>query len=86
MHHHGVTFYFGSSKVCSLAILETCFFYDRDKQIAATDYYIYFYISVLFPSTVVYTSINKFYSFRIFSLLFYYTTIAYHVGLNAVLG
>ena len=37
-----------------------------------------------------FTSINKFYSFIIYrhilSETFYYATIAYHVGLNAVLG
>ena len=25
VHHHGVTFNFGSAKVCSTAIFETCF-------------------------------------------------------------
>ena len=40
--HHGVTFSFGSTKVCSPAIFETCFSYDKDILIAATDYYMYF--------------------------------------------
>ena len=35
--HYGVTFNFGSAKVCSPAILETCFCYDKDIWIAATD-------------------------------------------------
>ena len=35
--HHGMTFNFGSAKVCSL--FETCFSYDKDTWIAATDYY-----------------------------------------------
>ena len=35
---HGVTFNFGSAIVCSLAIFETCFSYDRDIWIAATDF------------------------------------------------
>ena len=47
--HHGVTFSFGSAKVCSPAIFETCFSKDKDIWIAATDYYMYFYIIVLFP-------------------------------------
>ena len=47
--HHGVSFNFGSAKVCSHAIFETCFSYDKN-------------------------------------IWFYYATIAYHVGLNAVLG
>ena len=28
--HYGVTFNFGSAKVCSPAIFETCFSYDKD--------------------------------------------------------
>ena len=35
--HHGVTFNFGSAKVCTPAILETCFSYDKDMWIAAND-------------------------------------------------
>ena len=41
MHHHGVTFSFGSAKVCSPAIFETCFSHDKDFVIAATDYCIH---------------------------------------------
>ena len=36
--HHGVVFNFGSAKVCSPAIFETCFSFDKDIWIAATDY------------------------------------------------
>ena len=39
--HHGVTFSFGSAKVCSPAIFETCFSFDKDIWIAATDYCIH---------------------------------------------
>ena len=63
--HHGVTFNFGSAKVCSPAIFETRFPYDKDIWIAATYYYMYCYIIVLLS----YSPINKFYSFIIFSLL-----------------
>ena len=66
--HHGVTFNFGSAKVCSLAIFETCFSYDKDIWIAATDYYMYFYMIVLFPLTAV-LQLIKFYSFIIFGVL-----------------
>ena len=59
--HHGVISSFGSSKVCSLAIFETCFSLNKDIWIAATDYYMYFYIIVLF-SIVIYSPVNKFYS------------------------
>ena len=38
---HGVTFNFGSTLVCSPAMFETCFSYDKDILIAATDYYVY---------------------------------------------
>ena len=38
MYHHGVTFNFGSAKVCSPAIFETSFSYDKDIWIAATDH------------------------------------------------
>ena len=51
--HYGVTFNFGSAKVCAPGILETCFSYDKDIWIAARDYYMYFYIIVLFPLTSV---------------------------------
>ena len=56
--HHGVTFNFGSAKVCSPDIIETCFSYDKAICIASTDYYIYFYLSVLFPLTVILQLIN----------------------------
>ena len=56
--HHGVTFNFGSSKGCSPAIFETCFSYDKAIWIAATTYYMYFYIIVLFPLTAILQLIN----------------------------
>ena len=51
--HHGVTFNFLSAKVCSPVIFEMSFSYDKDIWIAATDYYMHFYIIVLFPLTVI---------------------------------
>ena len=51
--HHCVTFNFGSTKVCSPAIFETPFSYDKDIWNAATDYYMHFYIIVLFPLTAI---------------------------------
>ena len=56
--HHGMTFNCGSAKVCSPAIFETCFSSDKDISIAATDYYMYFYIIVLFPFTAILQLIN----------------------------
>ena len=52
---HGVTFNFGLAKVCSPAIFETAFSYDKDIWTAATDYmyYMHFYIIVLYPSTAI---------------------------------
>ena len=63
--HHGVTFNFGSAKVCSPAIFKTSFSYDKDIWIAATDYRMH---NCSFPIDS-YSPINKFYSFIIFSLL-----------------
>ena len=40
--HHGVTFNFGSAKVYSPAIFETCFSYDKNIWMAAADYDMYF--------------------------------------------
>ena len=54
--HHGVTFNFGSAKVCSPAIFETCFPYNKDIWIP--DDYMHFYIIVLFPLTVILQLIN----------------------------
>ena len=54
--HHGVNF--GSAKVCSPAIFETCFSFDKDTWIASTDYYMYLYIIVLFPLTSILQLIN----------------------------
>ena len=46
--HHGVTFNFGSAKVCSPAICWTSFSCDKYIWIGATDYYMHFYILVIF--------------------------------------
>ena len=52
--HRGVKFSIGSAKVftCQL-IFETGFSYDKDIWIAATNYYVYFHIIVLFPLTSI---------------------------------
>ena len=46
------------AKVCSPAIFETSSSYDKDIWIAATDYFMHFYIIVLFPLTAVLQLIN----------------------------
>ena len=57
--HHGVTFNCGSAKVCLRAIFEISFSYDKDIWIiAATDYYMHFYIIVLFPFIAILQLIN----------------------------
>ena len=56
--HHGVTFNFGSAKLCSPAIFEICFSYDKEIWIAAADYYMYFYIIVLYPLTAILELLN----------------------------
>ena len=58
MQRHGMTFNFGSAKVCSPAIFETCLSYDKDIWIAATDDYMYFCIIVLFRLTAIHQLIN----------------------------
>ena len=55
---HSLTFSFGSAKVCSPAMYETSFSYDKDIWIAATDCYTYFYIILLFPLTAIFQLIN----------------------------
>ena len=57
--HHGVTFNFGSAKLCSPAIFETSFSYDKYIRIAVTDYNMHFYILMLFPSTAILQLINS---------------------------
>ena len=57
--HHGATFHFGSAKVCSPAIFETHFSYDKDIWVAVTDYYMRFYIIVLFPLAAILQLINR---------------------------
>ena len=56
--HHGVTFNFVSAKVCSPAIFETSFSYNKDIWIVATDFYMHVYISVLLPLTSILQLIN----------------------------
>ena len=45
---HGVIFNLGNAKVCSPAIIEPYFSYDKDIGIAVTDYYLYFSLIVPF--------------------------------------
>ena len=56
--HLCVIFNFGFAKVCSPAIFETCWSYDKDIWIAATNYYMHFYNCAF--STDSYSPINKF--------------------------
>ena len=58
MFHQGVTFNFDSAKVYSSVIFETFFSYNKDISITASDYYMYFYIIVLFPFTATLQLIN----------------------------
>ena len=69
--NHGVIFNFGSAKVCSPAICETSFSYDKDILIAATVYYMHFYIIVLFPLTAILRLINFTAPYFLFIFLFF---------------
>ena len=53
MQNHCVIFNLGPAKVCSPAMFETSFSYDKDILIAESDYYMHFYIIVLFPLTAI---------------------------------
>ena len=53
MAGHSMAFNLGSGKVCSPAIFQTYFSYHKDIWIAVTDYYMYFYLIVLFPLTAI---------------------------------
>ena len=55
--YHGVTFNFGSAKLCLPAIFETCFFYDKDIWITATDYILLHNCAISIDS---YSPVNKF--------------------------
>ena len=57
-----VTFNLGPAKVCSAAIYDTYIAYHKDIWIAVTDYYMHFYIIMLFPLTAIHQLIC-FYSF-----------------------
>ena len=66
--HHGVTFNFGSAKVCSPTIFETSFSYDnRYMGCYSTLLYAILHNHAFFIDS--YSPINKFYSFVIFSVL-----------------
>ena len=56
--HHGVTCHFSSAKVCSPAIFEISFSYNKDIWIAGTDYSMHFCTIVLFPLTAILQLIN----------------------------
>ena len=58
MQSHCVIFNLGPAKVCSPAISETYFSYDKDIWIAESDCYMHFYIIVPFPLTAVLQLIN----------------------------
>ena len=50
---YGATFSLGSTKVCTPAILETYLSYQKGIWNAATNYFVYFYLNVLFPLTTI---------------------------------
>ena len=58
MLSNSVIFNLGSAKVCSPTIIETYFSYDKDIQIAVTDYYMYSYLIVLFLLVAILQLIN----------------------------
>ena len=70
---HGVMFNLGSAKVCSPAIIEPYFSYDKDIWIAVTDHYLYFSLIVPFLLVTTLQFINFTASYGHFSLKHYFT-------------
>ena len=56
MHHHAVIF--DSAQMCSPAIFDSCFSYDKDLWIASTGYCRDLYIIVLFPLRAILQLMN----------------------------
>ena len=66
--YHGVSFSFGAAKVCSPAKFRTCFSYDKDTWIVATDLLYVLLHNYAIPIDI-YSPVNEFYSVIIFYLL-----------------
>ena len=58
MLSHVVILNRGSAKMCSHAIIETYFSYDKDVWIGVADYYMYVYLFVLFMLVAILQLIN----------------------------
>ena len=58
MQCHGVTFDLGSARMFSTAISETHCSYHKDMWFVATNDYMYFHLTVLFPLTDIFQLIN----------------------------
>ena len=69
MLSNGVIFNLAPAKVCSPAIIEMYFSYDKDIWIAVIDYYVYFYLILLFLLVAILQFINFAVSSLIFSLI-----------------
>ena len=68
--NHGVTFHFGSTKVCSPAIFEASFSYDKVIWMATTDYcYVLLHNFAISIDCYCPVKLNEFYSIIVFSLL-----------------
>ena len=83
MLSHGVIFNPTHIKVCSPAIIETYFSYDKDIYIAIT-YYMYFYLIVLFLLVAILQLINFTASYitDIFTLLILLSQLTLFVALH----
>ena len=58
MPKHVVTFNLGPAEVCSPAIFEVCVSNNKGKWFAVADYFMYFYIIVLFLFAAILQLIN----------------------------
>ena len=78
MLSHGVIFNLGPAKVCSPAIIETYFSYDKYIWIAVTDYHMYFNLIVLFLLKAILQLIN-FYNLQTFSFSLLYVILSSNI-------
>ena len=58
MQRHSVTFALGSARIFFTAILEKYFSCQKDMWIAASGYYMYFHLIMLFPLAILLQSMN----------------------------
>ena len=83
MPRHGIIFNLGSAKVCSPTIIETYFSDYKNIWITLTDYYISFFLIVLFLSfLIIFGGIFQYVLFLSFLIIFNFLYIKIHEIMN----